>query len=208
MLKKWSSLLVALVLSIAMFAVLSTSVNAVVINGNYEVELYDVNYDSGTNLQTWTYNITCLSGHGISHIVFEFKTVCDPPISAIKEGVWGPYPENIELKDYEHPDPTTGASGIKFEFEPSVEPRNWMLVWFTLEGEWPVGTIEVWTKAASENAAPGESVGSGIVAGPECKPNNKIPEVPFGSIMAGASMLVALVAYSIVRKRNSKQKVQ
>ncbi len=202
MLKKGFSLLIALALSIAMFAVLSPSVNAVVINGNYKVELYSMTYDSGTNLQNWTYNITCLSGHGISHIVFEFKTVCDPPISAIQEGVWGPYPENIELMDYEHPDPTTDASGIKFGFEPSLEPGDWMLVWFTLIGDWPVGTIEVWVKAATESDI------SGIVDGPECRPNNNIPEVPFGSIMAGASMLVALVAYSIVRRRNRKQKVQ
>jgi hypothetical protein len=209
MLKKWSSLLTALALSVAMFAVLSTSVNAlpvVVINGNYKIEFCSMNYDSDTNLQTWTYNITCLAGHGISHIVFEFKTVCDPPISAIKEGAWGPSSIVIEVKDYEHPDSTTGVSGIKFES--SLEPGNWMLVWFTLEGQWPVGTIEVWTKAANDNAAPGESVMSGIVDGPECMPNNNIPEVPFGSILAGASMLVALVAYSVVRRRNSKQKVQ
>jgi hypothetical protein len=137
------------------------AVPAVVINDDYIIELYDVSYDSGTNLQNWTYNITCIDGHGISHIVFEFKTVCDPPISAIKEGVWGPVADNIELMDYEHPDPTTGASGIKFEFDPSLEPGDSMLVWFTLEGEWPVGTIEVWVKSAT-NAY------SGIVDGPEC----------------------------------------
>ena len=45
--------MVALALSIAMFAVLSTAVNAipvVVINGDYKIKLYSVNYDSATNL--------------------------------------------------------------------------------------------------------------------------------------------------------------
>jgi len=49
---------------------------------------------------------------------------------------------------------------------------------------------------------------SGRVDEPECKMNNIVPEVPFGSIMAGASMLVAFVAYSILHKRNSEQKVR
>jgi len=35
---------------------------------------------------------------------------------------------------------------------------------------------------------------SGRVDGPECKMNNIVPEVPFGSIMAAASMLAVLVA--------------
>ena len=206
-LKKLSALLIVLALSITMFAGTLTLVNAVpviVIDGNYQIELHDVDYDPSTNLQNWTYNITCLDGHGISHIVFEFKTVCDPPISAIEEGVWGPYDNLIELKDYAHPDPTTQASGIKFEFEPSLEPGNWMLVWFTLKGEWPVGTIEVYVKAGSDATPTGESVFSGVVDGPECMPDNRIPEVPLGSIMAVASMIGALSVYVLVRKRNVK----
>lgn len=197
--KKFSALLIAVALSITMFAVTSTSVNAVpvvVINGDYKIELHNVAYDSGTNLQTWTYNVSCINSPGISHIVFEFKEICDPPLSVI----YAAGPTSVEWsEDYGDGLEPTGIVGIKFDGL-ELEPGEWMLVWFTLEGEWPVGTIEVWVKAGSEVSGSGV-VASGIVDGPECMPDNRIPEVPFGSVMAGASMLVAFVAYAIVRKR-------
>lgn len=202
--KKFSALLIVVALSTSMLAGILTTVSAVpviVLNDDYQIELYSVTYDAGTNQQKWTYNITCLDSHGISHIVFEFKRVCDPPMSAIVDGAWGP--GTVEVMDYTHPDPTTGASGIKFEFDPSLEPGDSMLVWFTLEGQWPVGTIEVWVKAGSD-AAGAPSVFSGIVDGPECMPDNNIPEVPLGSVMAAAAMLVAVLAYVAVRKRRVK----
>jgi hypothetical protein len=65
---------------------------------------------------------------------------------------------------------------------------------FILEGNWPVGTIEAWVKADG-------IVVSGIVTGPECRMDNTIPEIPLGTVMAGSSMLIALVEYVIIRKR-------
>ncbi len=189
--KKFAGLLIILALAVTVFAGISTSVNAVVIDGDYKVELVSVVYNPGTNLQNWTYNISCINSPGISHIIFEFKEICDPPLSAIDDA--GPPPVEIS-EDYDDDDPTTGKVGIKFD-ELEMEPGEWTLVWFTLVGEWPVGSIEVWVKAANDVLV------SGIVDGPECIPNHVIPEVPFGAVMASASMLVALVAYSILRKR-------
>jgi hypothetical protein len=176
--------LTALVLS--MIVSISGSVNAVVINGDYEIEFLGVEYDPGTNLQTWTYNISCINDQpGISHVLFEFKTVCDPPLSTFVDGG----PVDVE-PGY---DPTTEKTGIKFET--GLEAGEWVVVWFVLEGEWPVGTIEAWVKAGNDVVA------SGIVTGPECRMDNTIPEIPLGTVMAGSSMLIALVGYVIIRKR-------
>lgn len=173
------------------FVGISSSVNAVVIDGDYEIELHSVVYNPSTNLQNWTYNITCINRPGISHVVFEFKEICDPPLSAIDTA--GPLPIHIS-ENYPDTIPPMYKVGIKIDLLTSLEPGEWMLVWFTLEGEWPVGTIEAWIKA-------GQVTTSGIVDGPECRINNVIPEVPFGTVMAGTSMLIALLAYAVLRKR-------
>jgi hypothetical protein len=192
-LKKIASLLITLALVITMFAGISTSVNAVVIDANYEIKLHSVVYDPTTNMQNWTYNVTCISSHGISHIIFELKDICDPPLSAVVDA--GPTTVGTGT------DGSTGVYGIKFEDfitgNGSIEPGEWNLVWFVLEGYWDeTGEIEVYVKA-------GGFRGSGWVEGPDCIPDHVVPEVPFGSIMAVAAMLGAFVAYSVLRKRKS-----
>lgn len=196
--KKAASLLVVLTLTISMLSIMATTVIAVppTEEGEYTITLIDVSYNPGTNLQNWTYRITCISNPGISHVTFEFKTVCDPPLNVIDNAGGAGI---VEISpDYDHPDPTTGKVGIKFENFPvgdgSIEEGESVDVWFTLVGEWPVGTIEAWIKA-------GTTVGSLVVAGPECRIQNRIPEIPFGTVMAGASMIAALAAYVVIRKR-------
>lgn len=200
MLKKGFSLLIALALSIAMFSVLSTSVNAQV-SSNYEIELLSSVYAPASDEQNWTYKVTCINDPGISHLIFEFKTICDPPLGVVDSAGGA---ADIEWMYTANPS-ADNKVGLKFENFPtvdgSIQAGEHVTLWFATDGEWPVGTIDVWMKAAN-------NVEFFRVDGPDCKMNNIIPEVPFGSIMAGASMLVALVAYSIVRKRNSKQKVQ
>jgi len=160
---------------------------------SYQITLVSVVYENG--VQNWTYRVCCLSGHGISHIVIEFKTVCDPPLSAILEAG----PGNVEIsEDYDDADPTTGAVGIKYEFT-SLEPGECALVWFTLNGEWPIGDISVYIKA---DAIPPENL-IGTLEGPQCVPDHEIPEVPLGAVMATASMLIAFGAYFGLRRRKT-----
>lgn len=194
--KKFSILSVTLMLCVSMFASVAFAYDPVVIGGAYQVQLLDVTYNPGTNLQNWTYRITGIETPAVSHALFEFKKVCDPPLSSID----GAGPVTTEISTgYDDADPTTGKVGIKFENfftgDGSIEPGEYADVWFTLVGEWPVGTIEVWIKAGSE------VVVSGIVNGPECRLDNNIPEIPFGTIMAATSMIVALAAYTVYRKR-------
>ena len=191
--RKAASLLVVLALTVSMISIMATSVVAPPPPpGEYTITLIDVSYNPSTNLQNWTYRLTCISSPGISHVTFEFKTVCDPPVTVIDDA--GPVSVEIPT-DYDHPDPTTGKVGIKFEnFPDSIEAGESVDVWFTLVGEWPVGTIEAWIKAST-------NVVSQVVAGPECRIQNRIPEIPFGTVMAGASMIAALGAYVVIRKR-------
>jgi hypothetical protein len=196
--KKAASLLAILALTVSMLSVMATTVIAVppTEEGEYTITLIDVSYNPGTNLQNWTYRLTCISNPGISHVTFEFKTYCDPPLNVIDSAGGAGV---VEISpDYDHPDPTTGKVGIKFENFPvgdgSIEEGESVDVWFTLVGEWPVGTIEAWIKAAN-------NIESKIVAGPECRIQNRIPEIPFGTVMAGASMIAALAAYVVIRKR-------
>ena len=186
--------MIALVVAVTMFAGTSTSVNAKVEDTIYEIKLYSVVYDPSANTQNWTYNVTCIAGHGISHIVFEIKDFCDPPLSALLDAG----PVTVETGT----DGSTGVYGIKFEDfitgNGSIEPGEWNLVWFVLEGYWvETGQIEVYVKA-------GQFEDSYWVVGPDCVPNHVVPEVPFGAVMAGASMLVAFIAYSVIRKRKTQ----
>ena len=194
--KKFLTVLTITTLAITLFAGILSSVSAPPIE-NYEVDLLSVDYNPGTNLQNWTYRITCNEGHGVSHVVFEFKTVCDPPLAVIDDA--GPVTIHIST-DYNDGIPPTGIVGIKFENFPtgdgSIEPGESADVWFTLVGEWPVGTIEVHIKAANDPPV------SQIVEGPECRIDNRIPEIPLGTVMAGTSMILALAAYLVIRKRN------
>jgi len=150
----------------------------------YTVVLVDVIYDEPANTSTWCYNVTCLSDPDISHINFEFKTVCDPPLDDI-----------IPSGDYEvGTDPTTGVTGIKFD--EGVKVGETKTVCFTLRGLWAVDDIEVYFWAAAETQ------GSNLPEGPECF---FIPEVAIGSIMAVAAMFAALGLYVYKKKQTAKQ---
>jgi hypothetical protein len=150
-------------------------------------------YDPATNVQNWTYNVRCISGYGVSHVDFQFDQICDPPLSVILDA--GPGCEDIS-DSYTDYFPHTTIAGIKIDFEHSVEPGQTKQVWFTLQGEWPVGTITVYVKAG---VVPVPNL-QGEVAGPECKLNNTVPEVPLGPIIAVASMAVAFGAFVKMRK--------
>ena len=194
--KKFLTTLTITTIVFTLFAGILSPVNAVVISGAYEVELLNVDYNPNTNLQNWTYRITGIETPAVSHVVFEFKTVCDPPLSVIDSAG----PVTVEISDdYGDTIPPTGKVGIKFEgfdtADGSIEPGESAVVWFTLVGEWPVGTIEVWIKAGND------VVVSGIVEGPECRLENRVPEIPLGTVMAGTSMIVALLAYLVIHKR-------
>ena len=161
----------------------------------YELQLLSVTYDASSNLQYWTYSVHCVSGKGVSHIVIEFnKIACDPPMSAIatagfdEEGSG----DSWELMPYTHPDPTTGKSGIKYDFGDSIERGETRQVWFALNGYWPVGTIDIAIKAA-------KVVTSGAVDGPDCI-SLAVPETQ-GPYVALAGMLVAFSLFAVVRKR-------
>ncbi len=202
--RKLSKYGIVLLLSVIIVAAMASSAKAydpvvVSYDGNsYEITLVSVVYENG--VQNWTYRVCCLSGHGISHTVIEFKTVCDPPLSAILEA--GPPETEPEIsEDYDDADPTTGAVGIKYEFDyrDSLEPGDCALVWFTLNGEWPVGDISVYIKA---DAIPPENL-IGTLEGPQCVPDHEIPEVPLGAVMATASMLIAFGAYFGLRRRKT-----
>lgn len=155
-------------------------------------------YDPVTNVQNWTYNVHCISGYGVSHVNFEFDQVCDPPLSVILDA--GPGPEEIS-DSYTDYFPGTTIAGIKIDFISSVEPGQTKQVWFTLQGQWPVGTITVYVKA---DGIPEPNL-QGEVAGPECKIHNDVPEVPLGPIIAVASMMVAFGAYVKIHKQKQKQ---
>jgi len=195
-LSKYGLVLLFSVIIVAAMASSAKAYDPVVVSyeGNsYEITLVSVVYEGG--VQNWTYRVKCISGHGISHIVIQFKTVCDPPLTAILDAG----PGSVEISDdYDDADPYTGAVGIKYEFS-SLEPGEEALVWFTLNGEWPVGDISVYIKA---DKLPPESL-IGTLEGPQCVPDHEIPEVPLGAVMATASMLIAFGAYFGLRRRKT-----
>jgi len=163
---------------------------------NYQVTFNEVIYDEVANVSTWYYTVCSLGPPAISHIVFEFKT-CDPDLFGQDlliggEGSLEGGTVKVELVD---PDPTTGKSGIKFEFEftTNPEPETWCAtVQFTLEGLWDENGIEVFVKAGSDGPWP-----SYDIPGPSCF---VIPEP--ATIGAVATSLLALVAYA-ARRRNA-----
>jgi uncharacterized surface protein with fasciclin (FAS1) repeats len=152
----------------------------------YTVVLVDVIYNEPANTSTWCYNVTALSDPDISHFVFEFKEVCDPPLTDI-----------IPSDDYEiryDPDPTTGVIGIKFD--EGVKVLETKTFCFTLRGLWAVGDIEVYFWAAAETQ------GSNLPEGPDCF---FIPEVAIGSIVAVAAMFAALGLFTYKKKYTPKK---
>ncbi|NIO37891.1 hypothetical protein GTO27_09340 [Candidatus Bathyarchaeota archaeon] len=149
---------------------------------DYEVTFVGVVYDAHANTSTWTYNVTCNGDPEISHIDFELKERCDPPLTAIVDA--GPDP--WEIVD---PDPTTEVTGIKFDIP--VAKGETITVWFTLEGLWAVNDIEVWIKAGKQDPYAGPSY---LPEGPACF---FIPEVPLGPI---ATILAAFAALGLVAR--------
>jgi len=153
--------------------------------GDYEVDFVGVVYDEVANTSTWTYDITCIGDPEISHIDFEFKLVCDPPLTSIVDA--GPDPWGIV-----DPDPTTGITGIKFDIP--VKKGETLTVWFTLEGLWGVNDITVWIKAGKQEPYQGPFY---TVPGPSCF---IIPEP--ATIGAVAASLLAAVVY-VARRRKT-----
>ncbi|MFA5366117.1 MAG: hypothetical protein WC325_13125 [Candidatus Bathyarchaeia archaeon] len=148
-------------------------------------------YDPQTNTQNWTYNIHCVTGQDVSHINFEFDQICDPPLSVIKDAGPGEIRISNSYTDYI---PGTTMAGIKIDVD--VTPGETKQIWFTLEGEWPVGTITVYVKSGQQDLYDFQYE----VAGPECKVDNGVPEIPLGPIFAVASMMAAFGAYVKIRK--------
>jgi hypothetical protein len=195
-------MLILTTLIVLLSAFVSTA-NAIIIgpyNDGKKVCEYEVTlapgfptFDPETNVQNWTYNVKCISGYGVSHINFEFDLVCDPPLSTILEAGPGPYDKSASYTDYF---PGTTIAGLKIDFNEAIDQGETQQVWFTLQGEWPVGTITVYIKA---DGIPEDNL-QGEVAGPECKIENGVPEVPLGPIFAVASMMAAFGAYVKIRK--------
>jgi hypothetical protein len=156
---------------------------------DYQVTFVGVVYNEVANTSTWTYEVTCLGDPEISHFDFEFK-FCDPPLTSVLDAG----PEPWEISD---PDPTTGVSGIKYDFP--VEKGDTITVWFTLEGLWDINDIEVWIKAGNQDPYEGPSY---LPEGPACF---LVPEVPLGTLgtLTAAFAAIALTA----RKRSTKNKV-
>jgi len=138
----------------------------------FEVTLLSVEYDEGKDEQTWTYRIKCLTDadHDISHFVFAFAEICDPPLSKIVSAG----PGNPEIHDsYDKTFPHEGVSGIKFDTP--VNKGESVEVSFTVEGQWAMGTMGFWIKA-------GQPVYSGLVSGPDCVPGFVVPEFTIGTL--------------------------
>lgn len=170
--------------------ILSTSIvfaQPVPVTEDYIVEFLGVDYDEPANTSTWTYNLTCVGEPEISHFDFEFKTVCDPPLTAIIDAG----PEPWEIKDADNPDPTTGIVGLKFD--QSINKNESLVVWFTLEGLWGINDMEVWIKAGNQVPYTGPSY---LPEGPACF---VIPEVPLGTLGALGATFMALI---LVAKKN------
>lgn len=186
--------IVALTMTVALLAMFISTAKAVYIPegddlpNQYEITLASVVYDPTTNVQNWTYNYRTLSGHAISHINIEFDQICDPPIGNILAA--GPGSSDIS-ESYTDYFPHTSIAGIKID-----TPTGNGQIWFTLQGEWPVGTITFYVKADDLpiNDYKGE------VAGPECRINNNVPEVPLGPVVAATSMIIAFGVYAKIRK--------
>jgi hypothetical protein len=159
-LKKLASYILPLLLIGAMILAYPVSADINVpyqIDSNYVVTLKNVVYDAGDNEQTWYYEVECTGSPAISHFLFEFKEICDPPLDAIVDAG----PGTVEIsEDYDDTIPPMDKIGIKFE-TPVLEGEK-VQVWFTLKGQWDDGTIEFWIKA-------GETTPHGTVEGPECK---------------------------------------
>jgi len=150
---------------------------------NYEVVFVGVTYDVPANTSTWTYNITCKASPGISHVDFQFKDVCDPPLSSIIAA--GPVEWEIITE------PPKDYNGTRFEFDPSIEEGETVTIWFTLEGLWDVNDITVYVKAAT-------CTFSYLPPGPSCF---VVPEVPLGPIAAAFAAFVAMGFYARRKQR-------
>jgi hypothetical protein len=116
------------------------------IGDSYDVTLVSIVYDPIEDKQTWTYNITCNDDPDISHFVFEFAEVCDPPLSSILGT--DPVVDDDDISDnYTDTFPHEGVAGIKFDLP--VVSGDYRIVSFTLDGEWPDGTMTFWLKAGA-----------------------------------------------------------
>lgn len=151
---------------------------------DYTVVFVSVVYNEVANTSTWTYDVTCIGDPEISHTDFEFKLVCDPPLTSILDAD----PDPWEIVD---PDPTTGVTGIKFDT--GVPRGETLTVWFMLEGLWDTNDITVWIKAGNQDPYAGPYY---TVPGPACF---VIPEP--ATVAALATSLLALAAYATHRRK-------
>lgn len=152
------------------------------------------------NWYVWKYKVTVISsgtrGHGLSHWVLELP-VCylteSPLFQEIEASAgWGGGDKvRIFAPDTADPDPTTGLSGIKWDFVSGDEldtVGEYDYFWFSaptnldIETDWAV-------KAGREGI-----FASGQVEGPECPSEPQIPEpaslVLFCAGMAGARIFL------------------
>ena len=184
--KKEIAILTVAVAALALTALISP-VSAVPI-GDQDITFINHTYDPATCYSTWWYNVTSAApppGHALSHWA----------ISWCNESALVGCSESCEYKDADHPDPTTGIVGIKFN--KGYNDSETRTVWFELKGcgNYNEGDRKVGTKA-------GGDIDYGWVTGPrgfDADPCAPVPELPT-IILLGAGLLT-LAGYVGLRRK-------
>lgn len=132
--------LIILMLSLALlsFVFVIPAVSAGLIpdpEGYYEITLASHTYDVGSDISTWTYDVTVHESapHGLSHWILEW---CGGPGSLVPDGA-----------SYQYIDPTTGITGIKFDYGHESGTQQYS---FQLYGDYSVGTVQVAVKTGGK----------------------------------------------------------
>lgn len=137
---------------------------------------------------------------------YVYDKIADKRQNPIFSGYWNPdYPNGMAVCDIH---PKEGLAGLYFYAKIEYD---------SVEEYWPTATSykpgdPTWEPVVASGSPSGyAAAGPGIGTGPttayptERRPPHVIPEVPLGTIVASAAMIIALVGYFVIPKFRKKQ---
>jgi hypothetical protein len=150
---------------------------------SYEVEFLDIS-DEG---MTWNYRVTESEGKDLSHWVLGLCMTEDNVIGWDPTGDDDGIEEVELLLDPEHPDPTTGVNGIKWDVEDNYdnEGDDWpdsREFSITFDTVYPIGTTDVGVKTGGQE----EQTATDFIAGPSCDGGTTDVNTYFGNYEVGS----------------------